>query len=105
MADKILAGVRRNRFLIYTSADIRALYLFKRTMWWPYSVAMRRVNVVFTRALRPTPQARLISALPQSHGGVSSRPRPASFVSPKSLTNSSVGGVFAQSSPVAQASA
>ena len=59
VADKILDGVRRNRFLVYTSADIRALYLFKRTMWWPYSVAMRRANVVFTRALRPTPQARL----------------------------------------------
>ena len=58
VADKILDGVRRNRFLVYTSADIRALYLFKRTMWWPYSVAMRRANVVFTRTLRPTPQAR-----------------------------------------------
>ena len=56
VADKILDGVRRNRFLVYTSADVRALYLFKRTMWWPYSVAMRRANVVFTRALRPTPR-------------------------------------------------
>ena len=53
VADKILAGVAKNRFLIYTSADIRALYMFKRTMWWPYSVAMRQANVVFTRALRP----------------------------------------------------
>jgi NAD(P)-dependent dehydrogenase (short-subunit alcohol dehydrogenase family) len=53
VADKILGGVRKNRFLIYTSNDIRALYLFKRTMWWPYSVAMRRANVVFTRMLRP----------------------------------------------------
>ena len=56
VADKILAGISKNRFLIYTSADIRALYLFKRTMWWPYSVAMRQANVVFTRALRPTPR-------------------------------------------------
>jgi NAD(P)-dependent dehydrogenase (short-subunit alcohol dehydrogenase family) len=54
-ADKILAGVARNRYLIYTSADIRALYAFKRFAWWPYSVAMRRVNVIFTRALRPSP--------------------------------------------------
>lgn len=53
VAHRILKGVRRNRFLVYTSPDIRALYLFKRTMWWPYSVAMRRVNVLFTRALRP----------------------------------------------------
>lgn len=51
-AAKILAGVRRNRFLIYTSPDIRALYAFKRVAWWPYSVAMRQVNVLFTRALR-----------------------------------------------------
>jgi NAD(P)-dependent dehydrogenase (short-subunit alcohol dehydrogenase family) len=53
-AEKILAGVAKNRFLIYTSADIRALYAFKRLAWWPYSVAMRQVNVVFTRALRPS---------------------------------------------------
>ena len=53
VADRILIGVRRNRFLVYTSTDIRALYAFKRYAWWPYSVAMRQVNVVFTRALRP----------------------------------------------------
>jgi hypothetical protein len=54
-AEKILAGVAKNRYLIYTSADIRALYAFKRLAWWPYSVAMRQVNVIFTRALRPGP--------------------------------------------------
>jgi NAD(P)-dependent dehydrogenase (short-subunit alcohol dehydrogenase family) len=53
-AEKILAGVAKNRFLIYTSADIRALYAFKRLAWWPYSVAMRQANVLFTRALRPS---------------------------------------------------
>jgi hypothetical protein len=58
-ADKILAGVARNRYLIYTSVDIRALYAFKRLAWWPYSVAMRQVNVIFTRALRPGPPAPL----------------------------------------------
>jgi len=52
-AHQILAGVAKNRFMIYTSSDIRALYLFKRVAWWPYSVAMRQVNVLFTRALRP----------------------------------------------------
>ena len=57
-ADKILRGVVRNRFLIYTSPDIRALYLFKRTMWLPYSIVMARVNVLFTRALRPHPRKR-----------------------------------------------
>jgi NAD(P)-dependent dehydrogenase (short-subunit alcohol dehydrogenase family) len=55
VADRILTGIARNRFLIYTSADIRALYAFKRFAWWPYSIAMRRVNVIFTRALRPRP--------------------------------------------------
>ena len=54
-ADKILAGVAKNRYLVYTSADIRAFYAFKRVAWWPYSVAMRRVNAIFTRALRPSP--------------------------------------------------
>jgi NAD(P)-dependent dehydrogenase (short-subunit alcohol dehydrogenase family) len=56
VADKILTGVRKNRFLVYTSSDIRAFYTFKRVAWWPYSVAMRRANVVFTRMLRPTPR-------------------------------------------------
>ena len=53
VADKILRGVVRNRYLIYTSPDIRALYMFKRAAWWPYSVAMRQANIVFSRALRP----------------------------------------------------
>lgn len=53
VAAAILAGMARNRFLIYTSADIRALYAAKRFFWWPYSRAMTRVNVLFTRALRP----------------------------------------------------
>ncbi|MGA7052286.1 MAG: SDR family oxidoreductase [Mycobacterium sp.] len=58
-AEKILAGVAKNRYLIYTSPDIRALYAFKRLAWWPYSVAMRQVNVLFTRALRPKPRSTL----------------------------------------------
>ena len=54
VADKILAGVRKNRFLIYTSNDIRALYLLKRVAWWPYSVAMRRANDIFTELMPRT---------------------------------------------------
>ena len=54
VADKILAGVAKNRYLIYTSNDVRALYMFKRTMWWPYSVAMRQANDVFTRLIPRT---------------------------------------------------
>ena len=56
--DKILDGVAKNRYLIYTSTDIRALYLFKRTAWVPYSVAMKQVNPIFTRVLRPKSKRR-----------------------------------------------
>ena len=49
---------REEQYLIYTSPDIRALYAFKRLAWWPYSLAMRQVNVFFTRALRPGPAPR-----------------------------------------------
>jgi NAD(P)-dependent dehydrogenase (short-subunit alcohol dehydrogenase family) len=52
-AEKILAGVERNRFLIYTSRDIQALYAFKRFGWLPYSLTMKKVNVLFTRVLLP----------------------------------------------------
>jgi len=58
VAEKILAGVAKNRYLIYTSGDIRALYALKRVAWWPYSLAMRQVNALFTRALRPAPVSR-----------------------------------------------
>ncbi|AMT71909.1 SDR family oxidoreductase [Mycobacteroides immunogenum] len=53
VAERIVYGIRHNRYLVYTSVDIRALYLFKRTLWWPYSVAMRVANYAFTNALRP----------------------------------------------------
>jgi NAD(P)-dependent dehydrogenase (short-subunit alcohol dehydrogenase family) len=53
VAERMLGGIRKNRFLVYTSQDIRALYLFKRVAWWPYSVAMRQVNGLFTRVLKP----------------------------------------------------
>jgi NAD(P)-dependent dehydrogenase (short-subunit alcohol dehydrogenase family) len=53
VADRIVAGIAKNRFLIYTSADIRALYAFKRLAWRPYSAVMTGINVAFTRALRP----------------------------------------------------
>jgi NAD(P)-dependent dehydrogenase (short-subunit alcohol dehydrogenase family) len=64
-AEKILAGVAKNKYLIYTSADIWALYAFKRLAWWPYSVAMRKVNVLFTRALRPGPALHELQSHPE----------------------------------------
>lgn len=68
-AEKILAGVAKNRYLIYTSSDIRALYAFKRLAWWPYSVVMRRVNVIFTRALRPSPATMQAAQRPEEEAG------------------------------------
>ena len=53
VADKIIWGVRKNRFMVYTSPDIRALYLFKRTLWGPYHFSMRQANDIFTRVLTP----------------------------------------------------
>ena len=63
-AEKILAGVARNRFLIYTSRDIQALYAFKRFGWLPYSVTMKQVNVLFTRALLPRGRKTAPAVLP-----------------------------------------
>jgi NAD(P)-dependent dehydrogenase (short-subunit alcohol dehydrogenase family) len=65
-AEKILAGVARNRFLIYTSRDIHALYAFKRFGWLPYSLTMKQVNVLFTRALLP--RRRQPASLPPGQG-------------------------------------
>ncbi len=63
-ADKILAGVARNRFLIYTSPDIWALYAFKRYAPWPFAAVMKPVNVLFTRALRPRSRNQARAQLP-----------------------------------------
>lgn len=52
-AEKLLAGVAKNRYLIYTSPDIRALYAFKRFAWLPYSAVMSVLNIGFNRVLRP----------------------------------------------------
>ena len=65
-ARAILRGIGKNRYLIYTSPDIRALYAFKRLAWLPYSFAMRRVNVLFTRALRPRPRRAPAIATPNA---------------------------------------
>lgn len=66
VAAMMLAGMAKNRYMIYTSNDIRALYAFKRLAWWPYSVVMRRVNVLFTRALRPAPTTANPTPTPES---------------------------------------
>lgn len=44
VAEKILAGVEKNRYLVFTSADIRLLFGLQR--WFPpaYELAMRELN-------------------------------------------------------------
>ncbi|MBB5913532.1 NAD(P)-dependent dehydrogenase (short-subunit alcohol dehydrogenase family) [Nocardia transvalensis] len=51
VADRILAGIRRNRFLVYTSFDIRLGYWFARKFALPYEIAMRLANRQFSKLL------------------------------------------------------
>ena len=63
VADKILRGVAKNRYLIYTSPDIRALYMFKRDG----VVALQRRDAAGQRACSPARCGRrsgLASAFP-----------------------------------------
>lgn len=43
-AAAILKGVRRNRYLIFTSRDVRIGYWFQRKFAWPYEMAMRLLS-------------------------------------------------------------
>ncbi|NKY47748.1 SDR family oxidoreductase [Nocardia cerradoensis] len=54
VADRIIAGVRNNRFLVHTSADIRIGYWFARKFAWPYEVVARIANREFGKLL-PAP--------------------------------------------------
>jgi NAD(P)-dependent dehydrogenase (short-subunit alcohol dehydrogenase family) len=50
-AEKILAGVERNRFMVFTSADIHALYLAKRYVPPLYRLSMRVLDRELNRAV------------------------------------------------------
>jgi NAD(P)-dependent dehydrogenase (short-subunit alcohol dehydrogenase family) len=50
-AESILRGVRRNRYWVYTSPDIRVVHLLQRLCPPAYVVAMRVLNRVANRAL------------------------------------------------------
>jgi NAD(P)-dependent dehydrogenase (short-subunit alcohol dehydrogenase family) len=50
-AAAILRGVHRNRYLVYTSPDIRAIHLVQRYVPPVYSLAMRAMNAAANRAL------------------------------------------------------
>ncbi|MFI5781281.1 SDR family oxidoreductase [Nocardia sp. NPDC051570] len=44
VADRILAGIRHNRYLVHTATDIRIGYWFARKFAWPYEMVMRYAN-------------------------------------------------------------
>jgi len=44
VAEKILAGVEKNRYMVFTSADIRVGYWFQRKFAPPYEWTMRLLN-------------------------------------------------------------
>lgn len=54
-AAAILRGVHRNRYLVYTSADIRAIHAVQRYVPPAYALAMRVMNAAANRAL-PMPE-------------------------------------------------
>lgn len=51
VAASILRGVTRNRFLVYTSFDIRFGYWWARKFALPYEIVMRRASARFSRLL------------------------------------------------------
>ncbi|MFI9508736.1 SDR family oxidoreductase [Nocardia sp. NPDC052566] len=51
VATAILRGIERNRFLVYTSFDIRFGYWWARKFAWPYEIVMRRAGDRFNRLL------------------------------------------------------
>lgn len=50
-AAAILRGVRRRRYWIYTSFDIRLLHGVQRKWAWPYERVMARLNAVYRRTM------------------------------------------------------
>jgi NAD(P)-dependent dehydrogenase (short-subunit alcohol dehydrogenase family) len=53
-AAAILRGVRRNRYLVYTSRDIQAAFLLQRLFPPGYALLMRAMNLAMRRALPVT---------------------------------------------------
>ncbi|WP_327110186.1 SDR family oxidoreductase [Nocardia sp. NBC_01730] len=51
VATAILRGIERNRFLVYTSFDIRFGYWWARKFAFPYEFVMRRASARFSRLL------------------------------------------------------
>ena len=53
-ATAILAGVRRNRYLVYTSRDIQAIHLIQRVCPPVYSLIMRGITRLMNHQMRVT---------------------------------------------------
>jgi NAD(P)-dependent dehydrogenase (short-subunit alcohol dehydrogenase family) len=56
VARQILRGIEKNRFLVYTSFDVRFGYWWARKFAWPYEFVMRRANDAFAGAAPDTPK-------------------------------------------------
>ncbi|MEA2493128.1 MAG: hypothetical protein QOJ29_1039 [Thermoleophilaceae bacterium] len=52
VAERILKAIKRNRYLVYTSQDIRALYLAERFTPHVYQLIMRVANDMMVRELK-----------------------------------------------------
>lgn len=65
VAAVILDGVRRNRYLVHTSPDIRAAFLLQR--WFPpgYVLLMKAIHAGANRALPAVAQARRTDEVPR----------------------------------------
>ena len=50
VAEKILEGIEKNRYMVFTSRDIQVGYWAQRKFAPPYELAMRKMNDVLTRA-------------------------------------------------------
>jgi short-subunit dehydrogenase len=49
VAQRIIDGIERNRYLVFTSPDIRWGYWLQRKWALPYELGMRAMNAYFTR--------------------------------------------------------
>jgi NAD(P)-dependent dehydrogenase (short-subunit alcohol dehydrogenase family) len=49
VAEKILEGIRKDRYMVFTSLDTRVGYWFQRKFAWPYEMAMRFANDTLVR--------------------------------------------------------
>lgn len=54
VAECIISAIEHNRFMVYTSNDVRFGYWASRKFAWPYEAAMRAANRQFTTFLPPT---------------------------------------------------